>query len=105
MSWKRFVRAGKFRKDRYTAIPEMPFHIERLFFEERAVNDTDGKYMQLVTLTEGKRVRIRSLENPEWATTIERLQAYIIPAGMGRHKYINGDGSHAMVVTIRLKKG
>lgn len=96
---------GKFRKDRYTTIPEMPFHIERLFFEEHAVNDTEGKYMQIATLAEGKRVRIRSLENPEWETTIERLQACIIPAGMGRHEYINEDGSHAMVVIIRLKKG
>lgn len=96
---------GKYRKDRYTTLPEQPFHIERIFLEKRAENDTEGKYMQIVTLTEGQRVTIRSIDHPEYSTTIERLQACIIPAGYGRHEYINEDGSHAMVVLIRLKKG
>jgi hypothetical protein len=95
---------GKFRKDRYTTISEMPFHIERIFFEHHAENDTEGKYMQIVTLTEGKQVTIHSKENSEYSTTIERLQACIIPAGFGKHEYINEDGTHAMVVLIRLKK-
>lgn len=96
---------GKFRKDRYSTISEMPFHIERIFFEEKATNDTEGKYMQIVTLTEGKSIQIRSKKNPEYATTIERLQACIIPASFGEHEYINEDGTHAMVVLIRLKFG
>jgi hypothetical protein len=96
---------GKYRKDRYTTLPEMPFHIERIFFEERAENDTEGKYMQIATLTEGKRVTIRSLEHPEYSTTIECLQACVIPAGFGKHEFINEDGSHAMVVLLRLKNG
>lgn len=96
---------GKFRKDQYTTIPEMPFHIERIFFEEKAENDTEGKYMQIVTLTEGKKVQIRSKKSPAYATTIDRLQACIIPASFGEHEYINEDGTHAMVVIIRLKFG
>lgn len=96
---------GKYRKDRYTTLPEQPFHIERIFFEERAENDTEGRFMQIVTLTEGKRVTVRSLEDPGYSTTIERLQACILPAGFGRHEYINEDGTHAMVVLIRLKEG
>jgi hypothetical protein len=95
---------GKFRKDQYTSIPEMPFHIERIFFEQRAENDTEGKYKQIVTLTEGKQITIRSIENPEYSATIERLQACIIPAGLGKHEYLNMNGTHAMVVLIRLKK-
>ncbi len=96
---------GKFRTDRYTTIPEMPFHIERVFMEHRAENDTEGKFMHIATLAEGERVTVRSLENPEWSTTIDRFQACTIPAGMGRHEYINEDGSHALVVIIRLKEG
>jgi hypothetical protein len=95
---------GKSRKDQYTTIPEMPFHIERIFFEHQAENDTEGKYMHIVTLTEGKQITIRSKENPGYSTTIERLQACIIPAGFGKHEYINQDGNHAMIVLIRLKK-
>ncbi|OQB30712.1 MAG: hypothetical protein BWY08_01073 [Bacteroidetes bacterium ADurb.Bin174] len=96
---------GKFRKDRYTTIGEMPFHIERIFFEHQAENDTEGKYMQIATLTEGKNIIIRSKKNPKYFTKIERLQACIIPASFGEHEYINEDGSHAMVVIIRLKQG
>lgn len=95
---------GKFRKDQYTTLPEMPFHIERIFMEEEAISDTDGRYMQIVTLTEGESVTIESLDNPQYRTTIERLQGCIVPAGFGRHRYINESGRHAMVVIIRLKK-
>ncbi len=95
---------GMFRKDQYSTIPEMPFHIERIFFEHHAENDTEGKYMQIVTLAEGKQITIRSKENPEYYTVIDRLQSCIIPAGFGKHEYINHDGSHALVVLIRLKK-
>jgi len=94
---------GKFRKDQYSTLPEMPFYIERIFFEQHAENDTEGKYMQIVTLAEGKQITIRSKENPEYFTVIDRLQSCIIPAGFGKHEYINNDGSHAMVVLIRLK--
>ena len=96
---------GKFRIDQYTTIPEMPFHIERVFLEEEAHNDTEGKFMQIVTLTEGEKVTIQSVDNPEYSNTIERLQACIIPAGLGKHRYINESGRHAMVVIIRLKEG
>lgn len=96
---------GKFRKDQYTTIPEMPFHIERMFLEQEAVNDTEGKFVHIATLAEGKRVTVRSKENPEWSTSIDRFQSCIIPAGMGEHEYINEDGSHALVVIIRLKEG
>lgn len=94
---------GRFRKDQYTSLPEMPFHIERIFMEETAEADTEGRFMQIVTLTEGEHVTIESMDNPQYRTTIERLQACIVPAGFGRHRYINESGRHAMVVIIRLK--
>ena len=96
---------GKFRKDQYETIAEMPFHIERIFMEEKADGDTDGRFMQIVTLTEGERVTIVSKADPNRKTTIERLQACIIPASFGEHTYINESGKHAMVVILRLKKG
>jgi hypothetical protein len=96
---------GRFRKDRYTTLPEMPFHIERFFFEESAEHDTEGRFVQIATLTEGERVVIESIDHPGRCTTIERLQACIIPAGFGRHRYRNLSGRHALVVLIRLKEG
>ncbi|MFA7370368.1 MAG: hypothetical protein WCY78_00415, partial [Sphaerochaetaceae bacterium] len=60
---------------------------------------------QIVTLTEGERVTIVSKQNPKLKTTIERLQACVIPASFGEYLYINEAGRHAMVVILRLKKG
>ncbi|MEO8411688.1 MAG: hypothetical protein ABI478_14065, partial [Propionivibrio sp.] len=96
---------GKFRKDQYTTLPQMPFHIERIFMEQTAEADTEGRFMQIVTLTEGERVTIESIDNPRYRTTIDRLQACILPAGFGKHRYVNESGRHAMVVLIRLKDG
>jgi hypothetical protein len=110
---RRYLRArpvvqsgdGETRKDQYTTLPEMPFHIERLSFTKRHENDTEGRFMHIATLAEGEEVTVRSLEHPERSTKIERLQAAIIPAGMGRHEYINEKGGHAMIVIIRMKEG
>jgi hypothetical protein len=96
---------GDTRKDRYATLPEMPFHIERLFFTRRIENDTEGRFMHIATLAEGEEVIIRSLSDPDRSTRIERLQAAIVPACMGKHEYVNERGGHAMVVIIRLKKG
>lgn len=96
---------GKYRKDQYATIGEMPFHIERIFMEEQAPGNTEGRFMQIVTLTEGERVTIVSKQNPKLKTTIERLQACVIPASFGEYLYINEAGRHAMVVILRLKKG
>ncbi len=96
---------GDTRKDQYTTLPEMPFHIERLSLAKRVENDTEGKFMHIATLAEGEEVTIRSIDHPERSAKLERLQAAIIPAGMGRHEYINERGGQATVVIIRLKKG
>jgi len=96
---------GKFRKDQYASIDEMPFHIERIFMERTATGDTEGRFMQIVTLTEGESVTIVSKADPSCKTTIERLQSCVIPASFGEHTYINESGRHAMVVILRLKKG
>jgi hypothetical protein len=96
---------GKFRLDQYTTIPEMPFHIERVYLESEAINDTEGKYMQICTLVEGNEVTIECVDDPSKKTTIERLQACILPAGLGKHRYVHNGTGHALVVIIRMKKG
>lgn len=83
----------------------MPFHIERFHFKESAENDTEGKFMQIVTLTVGNFITIRSKKNPEHQTTINWLQSAIIPASFGEYEFLNLDGSQCTVVQIRMKKG
>jgi hypothetical protein len=95
---------GDKRMDRFTTIDEMPFEIERFVFSKPMAHSTEGRYLQIPTLTVGKTVLIRSRTNPALQTTIEFLQACLIPAGFGDYEFVNVDGSQCTVVMIRLKQ-
>ena len=96
---------GDTRMDRYTSISEMPFEIERFVFTKPMAHSTDGRFLQIPTLTVGKKVIIRSRKNPSRETSLDFLQACLIPAGFGDYEFISPDGSQCTVVMIRLKQG
>jgi len=89
--------------DRYSTLDEMPFDVERIFFDKRAENTTDGRFLQILTLTVGHNVTIRSKANPEISTSIERLQCVAMPACFGDYEIISEDGSACCVVCFHLK--
>ena len=94
---------GDTRMDRFSSVDEMPFEIERFVFTKPMAHSTGGRYLQIPTLTVGKSVIIRSKQDPALQTTIEFLQACLIPAGFGDYEFISPDGSQCTVVMIRLK--
>lgn len=91
--------------DRYGTLPEMPFEIERFHFKKFAENDTQGKFLNVVTLITGDSITIRSKTNPEYQTTLEWLQAAAVPAQFGEYEFINNGEGDCTVIQIRLKKG
>jgi hypothetical protein len=95
---------GDTRMDRFSTISEMPFEIERFVFTKPMAHSTQGRYLQIPTLTVGKSVIIRSKSNPALQTSIDFLQACLIPAGFGDYEFISPDGSQCTVVMIRLKE-
>lgn len=95
---------GDTRMDQYTTVPEMPFEIERFVFNKPMAHSTEGRFLQIPTLTVGKTVTIRSKQNPQRQTTLDFLQACLIPAGFGDYEFISPDGSQCTVVMIRLKE-
>ncbi len=96
---------GDTRMDRYTTLSEMPFEIERFVFTKPMSHSTEGRFLQIPTLTVGKSVIIRSKKEPQRQTTLDFLQACLIPAGFGDYEFISPDGSPCTVVMIRLKYG
>jgi hypothetical protein len=94
---------GDTRMDRFSSLDEMPFEIERFVFSKPMAHSTEGRYLQIPTLTVGKLVIIRSKQDPALQTTIEFLQACLIPAGFGEYEFISPDGSQCTIVMIRLK--
>jgi hypothetical protein len=85
--------------------PRMPFEIERFHFTQRAENNTDGKFLHIVTLTVGNQVTIRSNANPAFSNTIRKFQSAIVPACFGEYEFVNEDGSACTVVQLRWKRG
>jgi mannose-6-phosphate isomerase class I len=96
---------GDTRLDRFTTISEMPFEIERFVFSKPMAHSTEGRFLQIPTLTVGKSVLIRSKQHPERQTTLDFLQACLIPAVFGDYEFVSPDGSQCTVVMIRLKQG
>lgn|GEM_PF-423485 len=94
---------GDTRMDRFTSIREMPFHIERFVFTKPMRHSTDGRFLQIPTLTVGKKVIIRSLSDPSLETSLDFLQACLVPACFGEYEFISPDGVECTVVMIRLK--
>jgi len=95
---------GDTRMDRFTTVAEMPFEIERFVFTKPMSYSTEGRFLQIPTLTVGKKVIIRSLKDPSLETSLDFLQACLVPAGFGDYEFISPDGSECTVVMIRLKK-
>ena len=95
----------EYSRDAYSTLPEMPFQVERLHFYKTAENDTQGRFMHILTLTVGTSVRIVSRSHPDCQTTLNRLQSAIIPASFGEYDIINDDGGFSTVVQLRWKEG
>jgi hypothetical protein len=95
---------GDTRMDRFSSLPEMPFEIERFVFSKPMAHSTEGKYLQIPTLTVGKSVIVRSKSDPSKQTSLDYLQACLIPAAFGDYEFLSPDGSQVTVVMIRLKK-
>ena len=91
--------------DKYSTLGEMPFDVERIFFDNRAEHTTDGKYLQLLTLTVGHSATIRSKAHPERCARIERLQCVAMPACIGDYEIVSDDGSACCIVMFHLKEG
>lgn len=94
---------GDTRMDRFTSVDEMPFEIERFVFTRPMTHSTEGRFLQIPTLAVGKSVIIRSTIDPARQTTLDFLQACLIPAGFGDYELISPDGTQCTVVMIRLK--
>lgn len=91
--------------DRDTSDPRMPFKIERFHFTHHADNNTKGKFLQIVTLTVGNQVTIRSKAHPAFCNTIRTFQSALVPACFGGYEFVNEDGGACTVVQLRWKRG
>ena len=93
----------EYKLDQYTSDPRMPFHIERLHFQQRAEHSTGGTILHIPTLTMGKQVTIRSKHSGAQAT-IDLWQSCILAASFGDYEILNEAEGECEVVILRWKE-
>ncbi len=91
--------------DRYKSTPVMPYHVERIHFEKVGEFSTEGKFMNMLTLTVGSKVTVRSKSNPEYFAVCDKFQTLVVPASFGDYEIINEEGGRATCVIQRWKQG
>ena len=91
--------------DQYKSTPVMPYHVERIHFEKVGDYSTEGKFMNMLTLTVGSKVTVRSKANPEYFAVCDKFQTLVVPASFGDYEIINEEGGRATCVIQKWKKG
>lgn len=65
--------------------PQVYFSLRRLEFEKQCEQDTKGEKFHVLTLVDGEKVRIRSVEHPERSFDLEFMEIACVPADMGKY--------------------
>ncbi|MCE5269828.1 phosphoheptose isomerase, partial [bacterium] len=80
------------------------FSLRRLEFEKSIEGDTEGKF-HVLTLVDGEKVVVRSLDHPELCYTQNYLDVVVVPANMGRYVIENLGNQPVCVHKTMLKDG
>ena len=94
--WKEFVLGEN---------PQMYISLRRLEFDRRCEQDTRGEKFHVLTLVDGDRVRVRSLDHPERSFDMEYLDIVCVPADMGRYEILNLGAEPIRVHKTTLRDG
>ena len=80
------------------------FSLRRFEFEDKIEDDTKGKF-HVLTLVDGEKVRVQSLDNPELGYTQNYLDVVVVPANIGRYVVKNLGNQPVTIHKTMLKNG
>jgi mannose-6-phosphate isomerase len=80
------------------------FSLRRLEFEKYIEDDTAGEF-HVLTLVDGEKVVVESIDHPEYNYTQNYLDVIIVPANVGRYRIRNLGNQPVCVHKTRLKDG
>ena len=83
---------------------QLYFTLRRLEFDERCEQETGDRF-HVLTLVDGERVQIRSIEHPERSFEAEFMDLVVVPADMGRYEIINLGNEPIRVHKTMLRDG
>ena len=67
---------------------QLYFSLRRLEFEQRCYQQTGGKF-HVLTLVDGEKIRIRSIEHPERSYDASFMDIVVVPANLGAYEILN----------------
>jgi mannose-6-phosphate isomerase len=80
------------------------FSMRRFEFEKEIEDNTEGKF-HVLTLVDGEKVLVQSLDNPELNYTQNYLDVVVVPANMGRYVVKNQGNQPVCMHKTMLKDG
>lgn len=80
------------------------FSLRRLEFEKEIEDNTNGKF-HVLSLVDGEKVMVQSLDNPELSYTQEYLDVVVVPANMGKYIVKNLGNQPVCIHKTMLKDG
>jgi len=80
------------------------FSLRRLEFENSIEDNTNGKF-HVLTLIDGEKVIVESLDNPEFSYTQNYLDMVVVPANIGRYRIRNLGNQPVCIHKTMLKDG
>ena len=83
---------------------QLYFSLRRLEFDKRCEQETGDRF-HVLTLVDGERVRIRSIEHPERSFDAEFMDLVVVPTDMGRYEIINLGDEPIRVHKTMLRDG
>lgn len=83
---------------------QLYFSLRRLEFEKACLQDTAGVF-HVLTLVDGERIRVRSLDHPERCYEAEFMDMVVVPASMGRYVIENLGVEPVRVHKTLLREG
>ena len=85
--------------------PQMYISLRRLEFESRCEQDTCGEKFHVLTLVDGDRIRIRSVDQPEHFFDLDFMEIACVPASMGKYVIENLEKEPIRVHKTCLRDG
>ncbi len=80
------------------------FSLRHLNFEKEIECDTEGKF-HVLSLVDGEKVRIESIDNPEFFYEQNYLDIIVVPASIGKYRIVNLSKEPVIIHKTCLKDG
>ena len=85
--------------------PQMYISLRRLEFEKMCEQDTKNEKFHVLTLVDGDRARVRSVEHPERHYDMEFMDIVCVPADMGKYVVENLGKEPIRIHKTTLREG